>query len=183
MVTVELMVPKIAQPADPAIQLCGPAVFAMVAQYYGKPIDQWEIANSFWPPNRVRDYGLAMEDLQRLAEDHGFMVEAREHFTFPELRERIRQGIPLIAVVNSYRVPGGAHYVVVRGYETKPHKIIINDPANLQRNDENYEDFQRRWAGIGREKYKTYNYALAIGKSEQPARWDEMLESLLKEYQ
>lgn len=153
-------IPKIQQPLDS--RLCGPVALAMITQFYGQKITPVDIAEMVCQPGYIAENGMSLENLVKAARLCNFQVDSREGFTLNEVKWYINRGVPLVAVVNSYKFPGDAHYIVIKGFETNPNKIYLNDPSNLERDVELYASFNRRWEGIGRKKYRTMRYAAAI---------------------
>ncbi len=142
---------------------CGPASLSMILAYYGRNIDQKEIAPmaDFDPED-----GVFPPRLAECARDLGYMVEELQGLSIQEAISIIRdKGIPLIARVRSRRREGGAHLIIIKGYDLNEKILYINDPKDLRRKRIDFTSFEKMWVVDNyREKrhWITKNYAIFV---------------------
>jgi len=123
-------VPFIAQKPN----YCGPAALAMVANYYGHPVTQDEIASTIYHPE-IR--GTLTADLAGSAQRLGLW--ARQYRgTRADLHQKLAAGIPVIVLG---KIGNNDHYFVVLAYRDE--LIVHSDKrANLHLRE---DDFLRWW--------------------------------------
>ena len=124
---------------------CGPAVLAMVLQYWGRSIDQYQLAKQWTPFPKE---GLSGAQLKEAALKHGFKA-----YSFKGNIERVsgylRKGIPVIAAVDSSRLTRSSnHFVVLVGWDPRHREWIVHDPAKGAYRRWRSPNFERRWAKL-----------------------------------
>ena len=124
---------------------CGPAVLAMVLQYWGRSMDQYQLAEH-WNPFPTD--GLSGAQLKEAAVKHGFKA-----YSFKGNTERVsgylRKGIPVIAAVDSSRLTKSSnHFVVLVGWDPMQQEWIVHDPAKGAYLRRRSRKFERRWAKL-----------------------------------
>ena len=124
---------------------CGPAVLAMVLQYWGRSIEQYQLAED-WTPFPTE--GLSGTQLKEAAVKHGFKA-----YSFTGNIERmsgyLRKGIPVIVAVDSSGpTKSSNHFVVLVGWDPARQEWIVHDPANGAYRRWRATNFERRWAKL-----------------------------------
>lgn len=105
-------------------QYCGPSAMASVLGYYGKNIDQHEIADSVYTEELK---GSLITDMKAYAVNQGFEAVV-ENGDIPDLKSYIDKGIPVIVLVDrGVSVVNIQHYYVVYGYVNRDEYMVIND--------------------------------------------------------
>ena len=130
---------------------CGPAVLAMLLRYWNHPADHRELAG------RVRPFpkkGLSGLELKKLAAAEGFQAYSFSGDT-PEMLEHLRQGRPLITVIDPSVLTNNNHYVVLVGWDESRREWIVHDPVNGA--------YQRRTAGeMARQRSRLEYWTLLV---------------------
>ena len=130
---------------------CGPAVLAMLLRYWDHPADHRELAGRFQPfPKK----GLSGLELKNLAAAEGFQA-----YSFagdaPEMLDHLRQGRPLITVIDPSVLTTNNHYVVLVGWDESRQEWIVHDPVK--------GPYQRRPAGeMARQRSRLENWTLLV---------------------
>ncbi len=130
---------------------CGPAVLAMLLRYWEHPADHRELAGRFRPfPKK----GLSGLELKNLAAAEGFQA-----YSFggdaSEMLEHLRQGRPLITVIDPSVLTTNNHYVVLVGWDESRREWIVHDPVK--------GPYQRRPAGeMARQRSRLENWTLLV---------------------
>lgn len=130
---------------------CGPAVLAMLLRYWKHPADHRELAGRFQPfPKK----GLSGLELKRLATAEGFQA-----YSFAgdaaEILDHLRQGRPLITVIDPSILTTNNHYVVLVGWDESRREWIVHDPVK--------GPYQRRPAGeMARQRSRLENWTLLV---------------------
>lgn len=124
---------------------CGPAVLAMVLQYWGRSIDQYQLAEHWTPFPKE---GLSGAQLKEAAVKHGFKA-----YSFRGNIERVsgylRKGMPVIAAVDSSSFARSSnHFVVLVGWDPAHRQWIVHDPAKGAYLRRRSRKFERRWAKL-----------------------------------
>ena len=102
---------------------CGPAVLAMLLRYWNHPADHRELAGRFQPfPKK----GLSGLELKKLAASEGFQTYSFAGDT-PEMLDHLRQGRPLITVIDPSVLTTNNHYVVLVGWDESRKEWIVHD--------------------------------------------------------
>ena len=130
---------------------CGPAVLAMLLRYWTHPADHHELAGRFKP---FPKQGLSGLELKNLAAAEGFQA-----YSFagdaPEMLEHLRQGRPLITVIDPSILTTNNHYVVLVGWDESRREWILHDPVK--------GPYQRRPAGeMARQRSRLQNWTLLV---------------------
>lgn len=141
---------------------CGPASLSMVLEYYGRDIDQREIAllADFDPEDGVFPPGLA-----ECARNLGYIVEELYESSIQEVISIIRDDIPLIARVKGRKRKGISHLMVIKGYDLDKRVLYFNDPYDLRKGKIDFHSFEKEWVVDNyREKrhWITKNYAISV---------------------
>ncbi len=135
-----LNVPFVEQKSD----FCGPASLSAVFGYYGKKVDQEEIARVVYSPKLK---GALITDLQKYAESLGFKTSLIQGSTL-EIKKYIDRNIPVIILVDLGKffvsIP---HYMVVTGYNKDYFVVHTGYEANKKIQEEKL-DFM--WSKMGR---------------------------------
>ena len=132
-----LDVPFIAQKTN----YCGPAALAMLANYYGHPISQDEIASAIYLPDIG---GTLTSELGDYARRFNLWVR-QYHGTLDDLRQKLDAGVPLLVLGKFGDQP---HYFVVLGWD-KFRQVVTVHSDTRPRYEMRLEDFQRRWDHSG----------------------------------
>lgn len=128
-----IQVPFIAQKPN----YCGPAALAMIANYYGHPVTQDEIAGAIYLPE-IR--GTLTPDLAGYA--RRFDLWTRQYRgTRTELRAKVAAGVPMIVLG---KFGANLHYFVVLGFDDFRQTVTVHTDrrANF---DMPQEQFWREW--------------------------------------
>ncbi len=130
---------------------CGPAVLAMLLRYWNHPADHRELAGRFQPfPKK----GLSGLELKKLAASEGFQTYSFAGDT-PEMLDHLRQGRPLITVIDPSVLTTNNHYVVLVGWDESRKEWIVHDPVK--------GPYRRRPAGaMARQRSRLENWTLLV---------------------
>jgi tetratricopeptide (TPR) repeat protein len=132
-----LDVPFIAQKPN----YCGPAALAMLANYYGHPVTQDEIARAIYLPDIGGTLTSELTDYARR-----FHLWVRQyHGSFDDLREKLSAGVPLLVLGKFGEQP---HYFLVLGVDNFRQIVTVHSDAR-PRFEMRLEDFQRHWDRAG----------------------------------
>ena len=102
---------------------CLPASGAMTFKYFGENITQAEIAEEV-----IKDGTSSVYKMITYARDLGF--EAKYNYmTIDEIKEILREDIPIIAVQNYSLTILKSHARVIIGYDDEKQEVITNDPT------------------------------------------------------
>jgi tetratricopeptide (TPR) repeat protein len=126
-----LEVPFIAQQPN----YCGPAALAMLANYYGQPVTQDEIAGAIYLPE-IR--GTLTADLADYAQRCGLWVR-QYRGNRADLCQKLAAGVPLIVLG---KLGINEHYFVVLAYRDGEFTVHSDTRANLHLRE---DDFLRWW--------------------------------------
>jgi len=144
-----LDVPFIAQQPN----YCGPAALAMLANYYGHPVTQDEIASAIYLPDIG---GTLTSELGDYARRFNLWVR-QYHGTLDDLRQKLDAGVPLLVLGKFGDQP---HYFVVLGWD-KFRQVVTVHSDTRPRYEMRLEDFQRHWDRAG-------NWTLLVCPPEKP---------------
>jgi len=132
-----LNVPFIAQKPN----YCGPAALAMLANYYGHPVTQDEIASAIYLPDIGGTLTSELTDYARR-----FHLWVRQyHGSFDDLREKLSAGAPLLVLGRFGEQP---HYFLVLGVDNFRQIVTVHSDARSHF-EMRLEDFQRHWDRAG----------------------------------
>jgi tetratricopeptide (TPR) repeat protein len=132
-----LDVPFIAQKPN----YCGPAALAMLANYYGHPVSQDEIASAIYLPDIGGTLTSELGDYARR-----FDLWVRQYRgSLDDLRQKLDAGVPLLVLGKFGDQP---HYFVVLGWD-KFRQVVTVHSDTRSRYEMRLEDFQRRWDRAG----------------------------------
>ena len=132
-----LNVPFIAQKPN----YCGPAALAMLANYYGHPVSQDEIASAIYLPDIG---GTLTSELSDYARHFNLWVRQYRGST-DDLRQKLSAGVPLLVLG---KFGGQPHYFVVLGWDSFRQIVTVHSDAR-PRLEMRLEDFQRYWDHAG----------------------------------
>jgi tetratricopeptide (TPR) repeat protein len=124
---------------------CGPAALAVVMNYWGDDITQEKIAEHIYKESIK---GSLTVDLESYAYKRGFFAQAGS-FTLDELGPKLRDGIPIIVIVQVMPFIKKNHYLVLFGYNDTREVVIVysgkEEPELMS-----YKDFVRKWESAGK---------------------------------
>ena len=127
---------------------CLPASGAMTFKYFGKDITQQEIANAV-----ITDGASSVFKMVNYARDLGF--EAKYNYmTIDEIKELLREDIPVIAIQNYSLTLPYCHARVITGYDDEKQEIINNDPTAGEDYIIPYSDFAALNTGSNPDLFK-----------------------------
>jgi len=122
-------------------KFCGPASLASVMQFYGKDIDQDEIAEVVYIPELN---GALISDMENYAKDRGYKVES-VNGNIEMLKSNLDENNPVILLVDKGKwkvsVP---HYYVAYGYNDLNRTVIIHT-GYKQNQKISYEKLDQEW--------------------------------------
>jgi Tfp pilus assembly protein PilF len=132
-----LPVPFIAQKPN----YCGPAALAMLANYYGHPVSQDEIAGAIYLPDVG---GTLTSELGEYARRFHLWVR-QYHGSLEDLREKLAAGVPVLVLG---RFGDRTHYFLVLGWDSFRQIVTVHSDTR-PRFEMRLEDFQRYWDRAG----------------------------------
>jgi tetratricopeptide (TPR) repeat protein len=132
-----LNVPFIAQKPN----YCGPAALAMLANFYGHPVSQDEIASAIYLPDIG---GTLTSDLGDYGKRFGLWVR-QYHGSLDDLRQKLSVGVPLVVLG---KFGEQSHYFVVLGWDAFRQVVTVHSDTRA-RYEMRFEDFQRHWERAG----------------------------------
>jgi ABC-type bacteriocin/lantibiotic exporter with double-glycine peptidase domain len=104
-------------------KFCGPAAMASVMQFYGRNIDQDEIAKEVYVPELN---GALISDMENFAGENGYSTEVTNG-DIESLKSLIDNQLPVIILVDKGKwkvsVP---HYYVAYGYNDEKRVILLH---------------------------------------------------------
>jgi predicted double-glycine peptidase len=130
---------------------CGPASLSMVLSYWGKSLDQKEIANTVYDRKEQATNG---SDLLLYARELGFSAYSINS-TLEDVKRKLAAGVPLI--VQQYFSPNDNtnHMRVVVGYNDSEKNFVLSDPEEQTETKMSYAEFGKLWQDQG-------NWALVV---------------------
>src|SRR5580704_3197644 len=132
-----LDVPFIAQQPN----YCGPAALAMLANYYGHPVTQDEIAGAIYLPDIGGTLTSELGDYARR-----FNLWVRQYRgSMDDLRQKLSVGVPLLVLGKFGEQP---HYFIILGWDNFRQIVTVHSDAR-PRLEMHVEDFQRYWERTG----------------------------------
>ena len=102
---------------------CLPASGAMIFKYYGLDITQIEIASKV-----IENGNSSVFKFIIFAKNLGFNAEYK-YRTIKEIKDLLKQDIPVIAIQCYSLTISNAHARVIIGYDDENQEVIINDPV------------------------------------------------------
>ena len=132
-----LNVPFIAQKPN----YCGPAALAMLANYYGHPVTQDEIASAIYLPDIG---GTLTSELGEYARRFNLWVR-QYRGSLDDVRQKLAAGVPLLVLG---RFGGQPHYFIVLGWDGFRQVVTVHSDTR-PRYEMRLEDFQRHWDRAG----------------------------------
>ncbi|HUJ10087.1 MAG TPA: PA2778 family cysteine peptidase [Verrucomicrobiae bacterium] len=133
-----LNVPFIAQKAN----YCGPAALAMLANYYGHPVSQDDIANAIYLPDIGGTLTIELADYARRY--HLWVRQYRG--SVDDVHQKLNAGVPLLVLGRFGAQP---HYFVVLGWDDFRQVVTVHSDTRA-RYEMRAEDFLRHWDRAGR---------------------------------
>jgi len=123
---------------------CGPAALKMVLAYYGVSQPEEKLAQELGTKPTP---GTPPEALVKVAQQYGFEAQAKEHSTFGDIAQYLKQKVPVIVDWFSSGVTeeetSDGHYSVVIDLDDK--YIYLQDPELGRARKFAREDFLRVW--------------------------------------
>ena len=127
---------------------CLPASGAMTFKYFGKNINQPEIAEEV-----IKDGSSSVFRMIKYARDLGF--EAKYNFmTLEEVKDLLKNDIPVIAVQNYSLTLPYSHARVIIGFDDEKQEVISNDPTAGEDYIMSYSDFTALNTGSNPDLFK-----------------------------
>jgi len=127
---------------------CLPASGAMTFKYFGKNINQAEIADAV-----IKDGISSVYKMVKYAKDLGF--EAKYNYmTLEEVKDLLKKNIPVIAVQNYSLTLPYSHARVIIGYDDEEQEVISNDPTVGKDYKMSYSNFTALNTGINPDFFK-----------------------------
>ena len=121
---------------------CGPAALAMLANYYGHPVSQDEIASAIYLPDIGGTLTSELGDYARR-----FNLWVRQYRgSLDDLRQKLNAGIPVLVLGKFGEQP---HYFVVLGWDDFRQIVTVHSDTRA-RYEMPVEDFLRHWDRAGR---------------------------------
>ena len=111
----------------------------MILAYWGQNITQEDLTKLLGGKKHVLENGTKGKRIVALAENLGYCVIKHYLVDFDLIKETIDLNVPILA-----QLPH--HFCVIRGYETKPCLLWINDPARTKNTPLPYLEFRTQWA-------------------------------------
>ena len=128
-----LDVPFIAQKSN----YCGPAALAMLANFYGHPVSQDDIASAIYLPDIG---GTLTIELANYARRYHLWVR-QYRGSVDDLRQKLNAGVPLLVLGRFGEQP---HYFVVLGWDEFRQTVTVHSDTR-PRFEMRVEDFLRHW--------------------------------------
>ena len=121
---------------------CGPASMSMILAYYKHNVSQEQVAGFIDKGSFEKD-GVDRRDLVLFARREGFIASPRYNLMLDDIIKNIDSGFPILARVKSGREQ--AHYCVIKGYQTDPNLLWVNDPGDKRGYIYPYRVFRQIW--------------------------------------
>lgn len=137
---------------------CGPTALMMILDYFNLETSLEMVIRKHEFPAAQGGYDASCTAnpvctspgaLARVAtEDYGLVVDAREGWTFEQVRQSLSAGRPLIAdIAWQLRDEGPGHFVVIYGIDPDRRTITYHDPYYGADKTANWEEFSAAWDG------------------------------------
>ena len=156
---------------------CGVKALQTVMAYYGVDIREDTLIEELG----ADDDGTSVEKVIAVARSQGFHVEVKEHLTLEELKQYIKNGHPVIVLLQAWAERymtlkawkedyDDGHYAIVIGY--KKGVLIFEDPSSFRRTWLRESEFLIRWHDIDSHTNHIYNQFGMVLLGKEPARQD-----------
>jgi predicted double-glycine peptidase len=160
---------------------CGAKALQTVMAYYGVYIREDKLITEL---GSGKD-GTRVDQMVAIAERSGFQVTTKEHMTTDELKNYIKNGVPVIVLVQAWAERymtlkewkedyDDGHYAIVIGYLRKV--FIFEDPSSFRRTWLREKEFVARWHDVDSESDHRYEQFGMILSGKEPSR--RMLEHM-----
>ncbi len=160
---------------------CGAKALQILMAYYGIETREDELMALLG----TGEEGTPVSNMIAVAEQHGFRVEAGEHWRLQKVKRFVDQGDPVIVLLqawadrymsledwcNNYE---DGHYAIVIGY-TKG-VLLFEDPASFRRTWLRQREFLARWHDIDKKTKKKYERFGMVLLGKNPV--EKMLEHM-----
>ncbi|PIN80659.1 hypothetical protein COV11_03635 [Candidatus Woesearchaeota archaeon CG10_big_fil_rev_8_21_14_0_10_30_7] len=155
-----LDVPKIKQlPGN----FCGVASLSMILSYNGIKMPQEELADYFESSlEEITHQGVYYTEVMHAARELGFIAHPYHNLTLDHLIKFIDDDFPIIIRCKAHWNTSGRHFYVVKGYDKNNKKIIINDPAHLNKKQFDFEELKKLWVIKGIQSTKNYGLRIRV---------------------
>jgi len=127
---------------------CLPASRAMEFKYFGKNITQQEIANAI-----ITDGASSVYKMIEYAKELGFDAKYN-YMTIEDIKDSLKQEIPLIAIQNYSLFISKSHARVIIGYDDQKQEVITNDPTAGKDHKIDYSTFKALNTGSNPDLFK-----------------------------
>jgi ABC-type bacteriocin/lantibiotic exporter with double-glycine peptidase domain len=132
---------------------CGAASIAMVMQYWShqqsrtpsQSADPVEIQRALYSS---KAHGIYASRMQLYFEQNGFQTFALKG-DWPDLRQHLEKGRPLIVALKPVAGNSSLHFVVVAGLNWEEGLVLLNDPAQRKLLKQDRSSFEREWSAAG----------------------------------
>jgi len=128
---------------------CGAASVAMVMQYWNRQQSVQLDAHS--DPDYIlqvllseKVHGIYASKMKQYFEANGFRAFAFQG-EWPDLKQHLDKGRPLIVALKPSSISATLHYVVVTGLQAETNVVLINDPAQRKLLKQDRAGFEREW--------------------------------------
>jgi predicted double-glycine peptidase len=140
---------------------CGAKALQTVMAYYGVDVREDKLLRELGS----NDNGTTVKKMISIAIGYGFKVNTQEHLTLQDLKEFIKEGIPVIVLLQAWadrymtlkdwrEDNDDGHYAIVIGYQGKA--LIFEDPSSFRRTWLREKEFLARWHDVDPENNKRY---------------------------
>lgn len=149
---------------------CGPACLRSIATYYGVGTGK---EDDFIQACRAKPDGAHPRDIVKAAKALGLKAEFHDHYTAGKLRNRIKEGKPVICEIQAwgnavkyFRLEDG-HYVVAIGYDDD--NIFFEDPSlKGVRGFLTYEEMEERWQELEENGDQWFHSVIVVWNESHP---------------
>lgn len=119
---------------------CGPAALASILEYWNVDFEPADLLQTVYSPSLPGSLDFELSYYARKFDLWSKYYQAN----FPDLKEKIKQGIPLIVIQKESPQPKNYHYIVVFGFDDQEEKIIahIGRKPNVRIS---YDKFLKNW--------------------------------------
>jgi predicted double-glycine peptidase len=156
---------------------CGVKALQTVMAYYGVDVREDKLIKEL----RADEDGTSVERMIAVAKARGFLVEAKEHLSIGDLKEYVRNGNPVIVLLQAWAERymtlkdwkndyDDGHYAIVIGYRRGI--LIFEDPSSFRRTWLKEQEFLARWHDIDSHSRRTYEQFGLILLGKAPIKQD-----------
>jgi predicted double-glycine peptidase len=148
---------------------CGAACLRAISTYFkvGPKTEQEFMKDC----NTKHDKGTHPENLERVAKQYGLSVQAKKNMTLSELQNYLKNGVPVICVMQAWGDPkdyhneDSGHYVVAIGFNEV--NIYFMDPLieDAARGHLSHSEFVKRWHDHAPDGEKYIRFGIAMWKN------------------